>query len=49
MSSSGYHNYETTVKSGDDEEEDPLETMLNKTGCKQIHYSLQVWTLVLKF
>ncbi|CAG2122284.1 unnamed protein product [Medioppia subpectinata] len=39
--SQGFHNYERPVRSGDDEEEDPLETMLNKTGCKELHYSLQ--------
>ncbi|CAG2167715.1 unnamed protein product [Oppiella nova] len=44
MSGQGYHNYERPVRtsSGDDEEEDPLETMLNRTGCKELHYSLQV-------
>ncbi|CAG2182174.1 unnamed protein product, partial [Oppiella nova] len=43
MSGQGYHNYERPVRtsSGDDEEEDPLETMLNRTGCKELHYSLQ--------
>lgn len=25
-----------------EEEKDPLEEMLDRTGCKQIHYSLQV-------
>lgn len=25
-----------------DEEKDPLEVMLDKTGCKEVHYSLQV-------
>lgn len=29
-----------------DEEKDPLEEMLDRTGCKEVHYSLQVSTLV---
>jgi len=40
MASNSYHNYERPVKLSD-EEEDPLDTMLNRTGCKELHFSLQ--------
>ncbi|XP_054153837.1 cytochrome c oxidase assembly factor 4 homolog, mitochondrial-like [Oppia nitens] len=43
MSTSGagsHHSYDRPVRS-DNEEVDPLEAMLDKTGCKQHHYSLQ--------
>jgi len=36
------HNYtRPQSKPSDDEIEDPLEIMLNKTGCKELHFQLQ--------
>jgi len=35
------HNYDRKPKPDDDEEEDPLDIMLKKTGCQQLHYSVQ--------
>ncbi len=44
------HNYtRPQSKPSDDEIEDPLEIMLNKTGCKELHFQLQVITSFLLF
>ncbi len=41
------HNYtRPQSKPSDDEIEDPLELMLNKTGCKELHFELQVITFL---
>ena len=36
------HDRSPRTKPTDDEEEDPLETMLKKTGCIDLHYKVQV-------
>lgn len=43
--SSSPHNY-SRPKPSDDEEEDPFETMLKRTGCAEQHYSVQVIHLI---